>query len=621
MSLLVLAVEHGSAAEAWNEANPKRTISLGSKILEANGHRDAKLIADGLEQGGAGVLELVVQAPTPTSVATATEAAAAAREAAVAEATAASDVRSGQILPPAPEEPPESLVVMDGVPGMVSTEQPLSLVALFHRVEAEERARKAAVSDLAEAVAALRVRIDGVAAAGAGVSSLAAPCEQMAEAAERCHGELLEGQVASTSATKEDFTLQALTDRVSKALSCQSLGMRTSPQLHDEAGSDLAERLRRLEAGHAQLGEVVADLSRETRQRTVALRDELFGESPAGILNRVTSCETAGGGMTCDTADPGADEASDGSLTHAPSTRVGTPALPPSILQMPPSLACTAAVRTAAAATDRGTQWTNSGASSGRWTSLASSVGRGKMPPCSGQGGGLSVSSDITQRAGQSIEVAALHAGSKGSSSTGSLSKRTSSPEKRNIENRIQQTCSNSPGLPAAFLPIASPGNRPTVQQISTTQTLHRCVSNGAASPTAAAAARPVGGSAKVYPSWKRPQFTVAASPPQAQVTDPITPLVGSPVLRSYRVPLAGVQASPQQVATGRERAATGAHSPWLWPPVSTHTATSDLGNSPSPRRCSSPAGPGTRGLNSRYSPVLGLNGGTPPTMTRAGSS
>mmetsp|Transcript_51010 Transcript_51010/g.101363 ORF Transcript_51010/g.101363 Transcript_51010/m.101363 type:complete len:483 (-) Transcript_51010:133-1581(-) len=478
-------------------------------------------------------------------------------------------------------------------------EEPLSLEALFRRVEAEERARKAAVSGLAEAVAALCTRIDGVAAVSAGMPSLAVPCEQLAKAAEHCCGELLDGQAVATK-KHEEFTLRTLTNRVSKALSCQSLGMQTSPRLVDEAECELAHRLRRLEAEHVQLGEVVAGLSREARQRTAALR-----ERPSVITSEVALCETAGTRITSDAADAGVEEASDGSVTHAPSTRVGTPALPPAIVQMPPIFDRPLAARTEVNAADhRGAQLTTSG-----WTSLTTPLSRhGQMPPCSGQGGGLSVSSDVTRAGGPSIETVALRTGSNGSSSTGSL----------NL--RAQPACSNSPGRAvASFFPAAV--CRPPVQQFSATPMLNRCVSNGAASPSPALTTRPVGGSAKVYPSWTRPQFATNATPSSAQVADPSSPMVGSPVLRSYRVPLAGVQASPQQIATGRERrTATGALSPWLWPAVSVTTTGNDLGKTPSPRRSSSPAGRSVHIVNNQLSTLVALSGSTPPSVTRTGS-
>merc|ERR1712129_219545 len=258
---------------------------------------------------------------------------------------------------------------------------------------------------------------------------------------------------------------------------------------------------------------------------------------------------------------------------------------------------------------DRSTQ---SGASLG-WTSRASPISHhGQMLPCCGPGGGLSVSSDVTQRAeGLSIESAAL-AGSKGSSASEATRERRAS----NSPGPALTTSNVTPGVSA----VSCAGSRPPVQQVGA-PTLNRGVSNGAVLPTVAATSRPVGGSAKVYPSWQRPQFATTTAPSQAQVTDPASPKVGSPVLRSYRVlALAGVQASPQQIATGRERrAATGALSPVVWPGVS-----GDLAKTPSPRRSSSPTGPITHGLQSRFSPVHVLSGsmlsGSPSTVTRTGS-
>lgn len=294
---LEVAAVDGGLVQAWNLANPAHAISAGSRLVEANGQREtARILEEILHSAALELLVLPPSAPTTAGCSIATA-------------------------------------------GGAATPLPHSLVELARLVEDEGRARRAAVAELRAAVdgavAALGARLDGLCGPARGEGATVAAQATSAHSKADGPDAAMQG-TAIPDQEGAEVAVRLLTDQVAEALQTQSLQVQRTARCLEQVSREFGERLGRLEGDQRQLSGALSDLAKETHRRT-----EQLGEAVAELAQDVPpeglAC-TAGvrreahriiRGPLC-----GPDEVSDGSLTHAPSTRAGSP-LPTLNLNLP----------------------------------------------------------------------------------------------------------------------------------------------------------------------------------------------------------------------------------------------------------------------------------------------
>mmetsp|Transcript_107419 Transcript_107419/g.333823 ORF Transcript_107419/g.333823 Transcript_107419/m.333823 type:complete len:557 (-) Transcript_107419:91-1761(-) len=453
----------------------------------------------------------------------------AAVDTASASATAARPVRSGGGLlglesgegalkvPVAPRTCGEAAEGHDGV-------GPTTLAAVVSRVEAEEKARKAAVADLVAfvnlAVASIHERLnDARPGASTGASAVAGapavgpgtkdPADGLTlQLAGRCD-ELAAEQVRAMH--EHEAGVLALTEHVSEALQAQSLRVQRTARGVDEIGRIYGKRLERLEEGQRHLGQAVADLARETHKRTKQLGEAIAElAQDASVVQDVCSEDFS---TVLRQPLQSFDETSDGSTTQAPGS--------------PEREVSSAVVSTmaGAVASDRASLGVTVGSLGGytrRQTGRGSLVGpEADVAPL---GGSVqfcappAVTAAVMPPAGEA-NLTASHALLR------SVPQRQSLLASRSASPTMRAGMTSVPAAPPAF-PVTI---QTAVQQASSPKRS----SIGAMWPGAAAAPalQTSGSSARAPPAWSQaPVVFRSGSPSRPSVSRaPGTPLMGSP--------------------------------------------------------------------------------------------
>lgn len=271
-TLEVLASEGDGLVASWNNANPHQVVLPGARILQVNGHQEAKSILNELVQDV--MLEMTLIHP---------------KEAHQKSALSGPDI-------PRETSTTQRSLTATSILDVGTSPRAHTWQAIMQRVQAEEIARKFAVAELTsllhQAVTSIDARLEtvrllaeGTSAAGAVPSETRVPKFSVdtatpprnvsstsdsicATLADRCD-ELATAQLRA--AKDNEAALRALTDHVAEVLEVQNAQVQRVSSSFGELDRECQERLGSMEQAQRHLEEAVAGLMKATHKRMVQI--------------------------------------------------------------------------------------------------------------------------------------------------------------------------------------------------------------------------------------------------------------------------------------------------------------------------------------------------------------